>query len=245
MTRVLKAEWLKLRTTRAFYGLIAGAAVVAALGAFSTIASASVESLRGPLHDQTMWVLASLNIGLFALILGIRSYTEEYRHRTIVHTLFADPDRRRSAAGKAIVSAFAAVLLTAIATAAMVAVGLALGAAKGGNLQPDTSDVAAAAGLLGAAAMWGVLGVGIGALIRHQVAAIVGGLVWMLVIENLGAGFLGDASSYLPGQSAHSLARAGEVGDLLAVPVAAGVLGTYAVILWAAGMIATRRRDVA
>lgn len=245
MTNMLRAEWLKLRTTRAFYGLIAGAVGVAVLGAFSTVASARVDTLTGPLHEQTFWVLASINIGLFALIVGIRAYTEEYRHRTIVHTLFADPRRKRSAVAKALVSGFGAVLLTAAATAAMVAVALAMAAAKGGSLQPDSSDAAAAGGLLGAAALWGVVGVGVGALVRHQVAAIVGGLVWVLVIENLGAGFLGDGGSYLPGQTAHSLARASEAGDLLAVPVAAGVLGAYAAILWAAGVTATRRRDVA
>ena len=243
--RMLKAEWLKLRTTRAFYGLIAGAAGVAALGAFSTVASARVDSLSGPVHEQTFWVLASINIGLFALIVGIRAYTEEYRHRTIVHTLFADPNRRRSAVAKAVTSAGAAVILAGVAVAVMLAVALAMASAKGGNLNLAASDAGAIAGLLGAAALWAVLGVGVGALIRHQVAAIVGGLVWVLVIENLGAGFLGDGGSYLPGQAAHALARASEVGDLLAVPLATTVLAGYGLILWSAGLAATRRRDVA
>lgn len=242
---MLRAEWLKLQTTRAFYGLIAGAVGVAGLGAFSTVASAQAESLSGPIHQQTFWVLASINIGLFALILGIRAYTEEYRHRTIVHTLFADPRRRRSAVAKAVASAAGAVLLAAVATAIMIGVALGMASAKGGTLAPDASDFGAVAGLVGAAALWAVLGVGVGALVRHQVAAIVGGLVWVLVIENLGAGFLGAAASFLPGQTAHSLARASEAGDLLAVPVAAAVFAGYALALWAAGVTATRRRDVA
>jgi len=245
MKGMLRAEWLKLRTTRAFYGLIAGAVGVAALGGFSTVASAQAKSLSGPLHEQTFWVLASINIGLFALILGIRAYTEEYRHRTIVHTLFADPRRRRSAAAKAVVSALAAMVLAAVAVAAMIGIALLMASAKGGAIAPDSSDVAAVGGLLGASALWAALGVGFGALVRHQVPAIVGGLVWILVIENLGAGFLGSGGSYLPGQTAHSLARATEMGDLLAVPVAAAVLGGYALLLWAAGVAATRRRDIA
>lgn len=245
MKGMLKAEWLKLRTTRAFYGLIAGATAVATLGGFSTVASAHMDSLAGPLHAQTFWVLASINIGLFALILGIRAYTEEYRHGTIVHTLFADPHRRRNALAKAVVSASAAVLMAAVAMAAMIGVVLAMASAKGGNLSLDASDAGPITGLLGAAALWAVLGVGIGALIRHQVAAIVGALVWVLVIENLGAGFLGEGASYLPGQAAHALARATEVGNLLAVPGAIAVLGGYALALWGAGVAATRRRDVA
>lgn len=242
--RMVRAEWLKLRTTRSFYGLVAGAVGVAALGGFSTVASASAESLTGPVHEQTFWVLASINIGLFALILGIRSYTEEYRHRTIVHTVFADPHRRKSAVAKAVVSAGAAIILTAIATAVMIGIALAMASAKGGGLAVESSDAGAIAGLLGAAALWAVLGVGIGALVRHQVAAIVGGLVWVLVIENLGTGFLGDGGAYLPGQAAHALARATEVGNLLAVPVGAGLFAGYALVFWAGGVAATRRRDL-
>jgi ABC-2 type transport system permease protein len=151
---MFEAEWLKLRTTRAFYGLIAGAAGVAALGAFSTVASAKVDSLTGPLHEQTFWVLASVNIGLFALILGIRSYTEEYRHGTIVHTLFADPHRRRSAAAKAAISAGAAAVLAAVATVVMIGIALAMAAAKGGNLALGAADIGAFGGLLGASALW-------------------------------------------------------------------------------------------
>lgn len=244
MKGMLAAEWLKLRTTRSYYGLIAGAVGVAALGAFSTVASARVDALSGPLHAQTFWVLASMNVGLFALILGIRSYTEEYRHRTIVHTLFADPHRRRSAVAKAVVSALAAALLAAVAAIVMIAAAIGMASAKGGSLGVEGSDAGAFVGLLGAAALWAILGVGVGALVRHQVAAIVGGLVWVLVIENLGTGFLGDAGSYLPGQAAHALARATEVADLLTVPLATAALATVTLLLWAAGLTMTRRRDV-
>lgn len=122
---------------------------------------------------------------------------------------------------------------------------MALATAKGGELQPSSADVGAAAGLLLASALWAVLGVGVGALIRHQVAAIVGGLLWMLVVENLGAGFLGDAGSWLPGRAAYGMARAVEAGDLLDLPAAAALLSLYAFSFWAAGVVATRHRDVA
>lgn len=245
MKGMLKAEWLKLTTTRSFYGLIAGAIVVALLGALSTTGSAAVETLKGPLHEQSFWIVASMNIGLFALVLGIRSYTEEYRHRTIVHTLFADPHRRRSAVAKGIVSALAAALLAALATAVMSAAALALASAKGGGLEPSGADIEAAGGLLLASGLWALLGVGVGALVRHQVPAIVGGLLWMLVIENLGAGVLGDAGSFLPGRAGFAVAGAVEAGELLAVHTGAALLGTYALAFWLVGLLATRHRDVA
>lgn len=244
MRAMLKAESLKLRTTRGFAGLVAGASGVAALGAFSTVTSAPVEALTGPLHQQTFWMVASINVGLFALIVGIRSYTEEFRHRTVVHTLFADPARVRSAVAKALVAAAAAAILASIAAATMSVVGLGLASAKGGNLTLAAADARAFAGFLLASALWAVAGVGIGSLVRHQVPAIVGALVWVLVIENLGAAFLGDAAAYLPGQSAHALARA-DVPDLLAPGLGAVVLAGYAAILWMGGAAAIRHRDVA
>lgn len=243
MRGMLKAEWLKLVTTRAYYGLVLGAVGVAALGSVSTVASANVEALSGPLHTQQFWILASINVGLFALIVGIRSYTDEFRHRTIVHTLFADPRRRASAVAKALVTAGAAMVLATAAAVVMVGVALAVSSLKGGNLSPDGSDVGALAGLVLASGLWSVLGVGVGAVVRQQVPAIVGALVWVLVIENLGGGFLGDAGMYLPGQSAHALAQA-DMGDLLAVPVGATVLAAYAVAAWMLGVTTIRRRDV-
>lgn len=244
MTSMLKAEWLKLRTTRSFFGLIVGALGVAALGALSTTGSAEPETLKGPLHGQSFWVLASVNIGLFALVLGIRSYTEEYRHRTIVHTFFADPQRRRSAIAKATISALAALLLATLAASAMSAAAIALASAKGGGLDPASSDVSAAVGLLVGSALWAVLGVGIGALVRHQVAAIVGGILWVLVIENLGSALLGDAGRFLPGQAAYAFARA-DMSDLLTPAAGAVVLAIYAGSIWACGVLASRRRDLA
>ena len=244
MTTIIKAEWLKLTSTRTFFWLIVGALAVAAMGALSTTGSAEPHTLEGPLHRQTFWTLASLNIGIFALVLGIRSYTEEYRHRTVVHTFFADPHRRRSAVAKAVISAIAALILSALAAAAMSAAAIALADAKGGGLDPASSDVPAAAGLLLGSALWAVVGVGIGALIRHQVPTIVGAILWVLVLENLGSALLGDAGRFLPGQAAYAFARA-DMSDLLTPAMGATVLGAYAVFTWACGMTAIRRRDLA
>ena len=145
---------------------------------------------------------------------------------------------------KAMVSALAAVFLSALAASAMSGTAIALADAKGGGLDPASSDIAAAGGLLIGSAMWAVLGVGIGALVRHQVAAIVGGILWVLVVENLGSALLGGAGRFLPGQAAYAFARA-DMTDLLTPFMGAAVLAIYAASILACGVIFTRRRDLA
>jgi len=244
MRALLKAEVVKLATTRTGYGLLAGAVAVIALGTFSTISSRAPEELSGPLHMQPFFILASINIGLFAVLLGIRSFTDEFRHGTIVSTVLVARSRAAVVTAKSVVAAVAAAALAVIAQAVMTAVALLVGSAKGGELAVSGSDLVAMSGLVAASGFWAVIGVSIGALVRHQVAAIVGAVIWVLVVENLGAGLLGDAGRFLPGQAAHALAQAAEAGTLLAVPVAAVALSAYAAVLWVAAATTLARRDV-
>jgi ABC-2 type transport system permease protein len=121
---------------------------------------------------------------------------------------------------------------------------IGLSTAKGGGLTPSNGDAAAAAGFLAANALWSAVGVGVGVLVRHQVPAIVGGIVWVLVIENLGISFLGDAGPYLPGQLAQALAGTTTSPDSVTAPVAAATLTAYATVALLVGQVIVKRRDV-
>ncbi|HEX2089926.1 MAG TPA: hypothetical protein VHI54_08395, partial [Actinomycetota bacterium] len=236
----------KLTTTRGTFGLIAGAAVVASLGAFSTITSGEPTTLGGELRDQQSFFLASLNLAMFALVAGIRSFTDEFRHGTIVPTFLVAPGRGRVLLAKSGAAAVNGAVLVIAAQAVMLAVSIPLLGMKGVTPGWSSGDVLAGAGLVAAGAFWSMIGVGVGALVRHQVAAIVGGLVWILVVENLGAGFLRDAAQFLPGQAAHGLARVTANGvDVLSAPAAAVVLALYAIGAGLFGLLALVRRDVA
>lgn len=124
--------------------------------------------------------------------------------------------------------------------------GLALLLASDGDtgLSVTAPDVRATAGLTVASALWAVLGTAAGALIRHLVAAIVGGIRWVHVVESLGTGFLGTAGRYLPGQAGHAIAQAPVGGEVLAVPLAAAVLVAYAATALAVAHLSLLRRDV-
>lgn len=246
MSALLRAELIKLMTVRGTLGLLFGAVAVALIGAVSTIGSGEPEGLAVPLGDQQFFVLASVNLALFALILGIKMFTDEFRHGSIIPTMVLEPDRSRVLLAKAVVGALAGGILVLIAQATTLVVAHLLIGARGVDPSWTASDAVAAGGLVAAGALWAVIGVGVGAVVRHQVAAIVGGVVWIVIIENIGTGFLGDAARFLPGQAAHALARVTGFGDVLLAPAIGGLLFVgYAVLLTVIGTQALVRRDIA
>jgi ABC-type transport system involved in multi-copper enzyme maturation permease subunit len=192
-----------------------------------------------------MYLLSSINVGLFAMIVGIRSFTDEFRHGTMAWTILSVRDRSRIVAAKSAMSAAAASAMSLLALTTMVAIVAAVANAKGASVELTSEDVTAGVGLIVATAAWSVIGTAIGALVRHQVAAIVGAVIWVFAVENLAAGFLGDAGRFLPGQAAHSVADATAATDLLSTTVGAAVLLGYTTILTVAAAMNLERRELA
>jgi ABC-2 type transport system permease protein len=92
-----------------------------------------------------------------------------------------------------------------------------------------------------AAAFWAAAGVGVGALVRSQVGALVGLCAWMFLVETTSESFVPGAARFLPGSTGNALA--GNNDDLSAV-AAALLLLIYAAAAAAAGWRATLRSDV-
>ena len=247
MTAKLIAEWRKLTTTRASYWLLVGAAVVAALSAYSTTSATTQPPwhMTTPLHDQMMWVLATMNGAIFAVIVGARTFTDEFRHNTIAHTYIADPARVASTVAKAGAAALAGVLVGAVTIAGLVVVAVLMALGSGGEVAFHGRDVLPAVGLLGAMGLWAAIGAGLGAILRSQVAVVAVGLIWVLMLENLGAGLLEEAGRFLPGQAVHAMAQTPEAIDLLGAVPAALLMVLYAGAFVACGMVTIRRRDIA
>ena len=100
-----------------------------------------------------------------------------------------------------------------------------------------------AAGIAGATLLWGLIGVGVGAIIRNQVGAIVGTIVWSLLPGPLIQNLYPKVGSFTP--SAASDAFSGSSDSHLLSPLAGGLV----LVLWAVGFVAigallTARRDV-
>jgi ABC-2 type transport system permease protein len=178
-------------------------------------------------------------------VLGVKLFTDEVHYGTIITTFLLSGRRVRVLAAKIIVAVLGAAVLAVVTETAMASMALLLSSRRGADFAVSSSDVAGMLGMIVALALWAAIGVAFGAVVRHQVAAIVGGLIWVLVVENLGSSVLGDSGRYLPGQAAHALARATDAGEALAVPLAAAVLVAYVILTAFIGAGALVRRDVA
>jgi ABC-type transport system involved in multi-copper enzyme maturation permease subunit len=143
-----------------------------------------------------------------------------------VPTFLATPRRWRVIAAKAGAAAVTGVVFTAIAVAFLLALAAVLMGGRGVDLAVTGADVRLLSGVVLAGGLWAVIGVGVGAFVRHQVAAVIGPVFWVMFVEELVAGRLGSAAAYLP-------AKAGMA-----------VLAVWAGVAWLAGSALVVRRDV-
>jgi ABC-2 type transport system permease protein len=241
---MLRSEIRKLVTVRTPAGLIVAAVVVAAVGAFSTTSSLDSESFRGGLRDQEFFLLSSINLAIFAALMGVRAVTDEFAHGTIVWTALIDNRRGRQLVAKAVAAAAASAAMTTLGITAASFTATAVARGKAGDVAVEAGDAAAIAGLVAATACWGVIGVAVGVMLRRPVAAVVAVLMWMLAIENLGAGVLGDAAKFLPGQAAHAFAAVGAADRLSPAVTGAVVTIAYTGVALVVAVVLAERRPV-
>ena len=118
MTALLRAELLKLRTTRTF------AAIAAVAVGTSVLIAALVALLTEPTEDSVLVdVFASDTSSFFILVLAVVGISGEWRHRTITSSLLAAPDRRRFLAAKTIAFATAGLVLSLLIAVAVAVAG--------------------------------------------------------------------------------------------------------------------------
>ena len=91
--------------------------------------------------------------------------------------------------------------------------------------------------------LYGLIGVGLGSLLRNQIASIVTGLVWQLVAENVLVATAPTIGRWLPLGAAITLVRSQTISHPLSVPIAAGLLTAYAAAAVVAGIRITTTRD--
>jgi ABC-2 type transport system permease protein len=250
VTGQLRAELLKQRSTRTTLGLLSamlGFVVLAVLLHGFALPADQVETTSEQLTLVVGWG-EKLGV-LFAGLLGAMSVTSEIRHGTIRPTFLVTPQRARVVAAKVVAAMFIGAGFGLIATAFAVGAGSAALATRGIENQLDASAYALLlAGAAAAAALWAAIGVGLGAVVRDQVPALIGICAWLLLVEGLLLGDLfatvGDVSRFAPGAAAAAISGQ-EPDKLLAPAVALVLLALYAVTAAVAGSVTTARRDVA
>jgi drug/metabolite transporter superfamily protein YnfA len=95
MRNQIVSEMRKLRTTRSGWGLLIGSPGLVGLGVFGVLWESTPAMLAVSLAAHPVTHVALSLTWLFVLILGLRSFTDEFRNGSIVPTLLADPHRRQ------------------------------------------------------------------------------------------------------------------------------------------------------
>ena len=243
MSALLEAELLKLRTTRTFFALV-GAAV-----ALSLLLLVLTTLLGGDFSENNVRTAFSGDFtGIFILLLGAMGMAGEWRHRTITSTVLAAPDRLKLITAKTISYAIAGVVVSFIVTASLMLVGTIILSMRD---QP-TLDVATLLDImwrnLVVAAYLGAIGVAVGAIVRSQVAAIIGLILFPLVVELTLFGLVPDVAKYSPINGVTSGIASVDSGDssvdFLAPGVAALVMLGWVSVLFAVGAALLNRRDL-
>jgi ABC-type transport system involved in multi-copper enzyme maturation permease subunit len=246
MTALLRAELLKLRTTRTFIALT-GVAVGTSL-----VICVLVTLLTKPTQESVLTDVFTIDTsGLFIIVLAIVGITGEWRHRTITSSLLAAPDRLRFLAAKTLAFAAAGLVLSLLISIAVAIVGMVILSARGlptphtGELLGQIARNAESAAFLGA------FGLALGTLVRNQVVAIVGVLVLLLVVEPtlLGlapaVGRFGPFSALPAGiQDIPPSDIGADKAHLLSPALAALAMFAWIGAAFAAGAVLLRRRDL-
>ena len=193
MSALLQAELIKLRTTRTFVALTAIAVST------SLVLTTLVTLLTEPSEESVLTdVFTTDTSSLFILVLAIVGISGEWRRRTITSAILAAPNRVRFLAAKTLAFAAAGLVLSLLISISVAIVGFILLEVQDlptpalGELVAQIGRNAMVAALIGA------FGVGIGALVRNQVVAIVAVLVTSFVIEPAVVALAPDVGRFTP-----------------------------------------------
>jgi len=258
--RVIRSEWIKLRSVRSWIIMVGAAAVLmVAFGALAaSVASGAVTPARGgggggrgPFAsvDPTAISLAGVTLAQLIIgILGVLIISNEYANGMIRNTFAAVPRRLPVLWAKVLVLAGVLAVLMVIASVVAFLVGqLILGDGKNTTLAADGVLRAVLGSGLYLAGI-GVFGIAIGAMLRNTAGAIAVVVAALLIIPGLASLVLPTSWSdnvlpYLPSNSGTAFTSVNGSDTLLAAGAGALVFVAWLVVLLAGAALLVRRRD--
>lgn len=249
--RAVRSEFVKIFTTRMWWVLIivligyvaftAGllAAVFGGLGEQIAASGGGVPQIPDALLPAIIYSIASSVGYVFPVLFGTLATTTEFRHQTLTPTFLAQPHRGTVLGAKLVTLSFFGGVYGVAALVASVGIGATILSATGHSTGLGDSDIwALLARIVLAMAIWAVIGVGLGALIPSQVAAIVIVLAFTQFIEpilRLVASFwewTAGIGQYLPGAASDAL-----VGSSIFTALGQATTDTQSLLWWQGGLV--------
>jgi ABC-2 type transport system permease protein len=249
MNRLVHAELLKLRTTRMLYLNALAALAFVPISVATSILTAGNAGAGAALNtsEGLRNVMAAASSGsIIALVIGILVMSGEFRHSTATSTFLISPRRAPVLRAKLMASALLGAVLAIGASGLTLAVALPWLAVRNIEVDVFSRDIwIVLLGGIAATSLYALVGVGVGALVRNQTAAVVLALVWVLVVEGLLVSFVPAIGKWLPGGAAAALSAAATAkGELLPIWGAALLFTGYGVAFAALATRALIRHDI-
>jgi ABC-2 type transport system permease protein len=239
----ISAELLKIRSTRTTIGLALGMIALVVLFVLLSGLLTKAPHLRST-QDQLGFLTVGSLSGVFAALAGIMLITSEYRYGTIRPTFLFSPRRSRVLAAKLAAGLLAGLAFGVAGQALGFGIGIAILDARGIPYAPGTGTTALLlGGTVAASALWGAIGVGVGAILRNQVGAIISLLAWGFVVENLLFAFVPSVGRFAPVHAQNGLFGL-TTRHLLSPAAGAATLIAWTAALAVAGVVLAGRRDV-
>jgi ABC-type transport system involved in multi-copper enzyme maturation permease subunit len=191
MINLIAAEFRRLRSTRLWL-LALLLAVIFGGGIVALLALIGPHNLQPPLPGLDTSAGATTILGLISItifipaVLGTVAVTSEYRHRTITPTFLAVPRRWRVLVAKLITFGLGGAGYGLISSSTAVGGVLAACALRGQPLGLGAGDVVGfMARVVLTSAIYTLIGVAVGALLRNQVLAVLVVLGYFYFLETL------------------------------------------------------------
>jgi ABC-type transport system involved in multi-copper enzyme maturation permease subunit len=248
LKQVIRAEVAKITTLRStvltLLITVAGMTVVTAIATNSALHK-SPDWYQG--FDPTNQSLTSLLIGILTMgVFGVMVVTGEYSSGTIRTSLSATPRRPLLLAGKALVAGSAMLVLCEVLSFACFGLGQAIlsgGGAPSAHLgQPGVLRAVLLSGLF--LALFGLLGIGIGAIVRNTAGAISAYVGVTFLLPLLLHQLSGDPARYAPVQIlANSVSVTVPTHDQVSPTLGLLLMAAYTAAALVAGAVVFMSRD--
>jgi ABC-2 type transport system permease protein len=184
MIGLIKAEFRKLFTTQVWFWMLLLSLGLTSLTTVGQILSSGDDSgLQFHVRDVFVSVVqAPAYVPLF--ILGVLSVTTEYRYQTITPTVLTTPSRWTLISAKLLSMALIGALYALLCVVVELGISLPWLSARHINI-----NLGGHLGALGAVflvlALFALVGLGAGALLKNQIVAVSLGVAFILIIDNL------------------------------------------------------------
>lgn len=242
---LMASEFRKLATTRmplAFLVVLILLAITNGIAvAFGTDMDGSKTFISTAADQQSLMAFAA-NALMIAAMFGTIASAREYANNTVIATYLCEPRRPRALFAQLAAIGLGGAILGAIGVAlTAIAVAIALPSTAYGFMVGEGGMVQNLAAAAFAGAAGGVLGAGIGTVIRNTGGAVAGAVIVLMIVPPVLVQLVSGAVTWVPSTLA---AIVSGVADGTTVAGAAAAIALWALIPALAALWVVQRRDI-